>query len=96
MKSIVGIVLLVALCIPIVAMLVESPIGRAFGRRTERPRNPDASRDAELAELRRRLDLVEGDIEILQHALREAREHGEYLQEVLEQYGRSDLPRGQG
>ncbi|MEO5825545.1 MAG: hypothetical protein ABIR59_06620 [Gemmatimonadales bacterium] len=94
MKSIVGIVLLVALCIPIVAMLVDSPIGRMFGRRPARGPHPPAGADSEVVELQRRLELVEGDVEILQHALREVREHGEYLQEVVEQARRAEPPRG--
>lgn len=96
MKSIVGLVLLVALCIPIVVMLIQSPIGRTFRRRPDRPPHRSPDPDAELADVRRRLDLVEGDVEILQHALREARDHAEYLQELIEQSGRTDLPRGRG
>lgn len=96
MKSIVGIVLLVALCIPIVAMLVDSPIGRIFGRRPAPVPHPVPGADTDVADLRRRLDLVEGDVEILQHALREVREQGEYLQDVVEQSRRPEPPRGMG
>lgn len=96
MKSVVGIALLVALCIPIVAMLVDSPIGRVFRRRPARAPHPAAGPDPEIAELRRRLDLVEGDVEILQHALRDVREQGEYLQAVVEQSRRPEPPRSVG
>ncbi len=96
MKSAFGVVLLIALCIPIVVMLARSPIGRRFGHRAHSGLPADLAPDTELADVRRRLDLLEGDVEILQHALREAREQAEYLQEIFEQTRRTDHAPGAG
>ena len=60
--SIISVVLIVALCIPIVALIVDSPIGRALGRRLEREPTPGTRRDAVIGELTKRLDLLEGDV----------------------------------
>lgn len=82
--SIISVVLIVALCIPIVALIVDSPIGRALGRRLEREPTPGTRRDAVIAELTKRLDLLEGDIEILQHTVTELREESQFLQRLLD------------
>ena len=93
--SIVGIALLVALCIPIVAILLDSPVGRALAKRLEHPPAP-APLDAEpVAELERRLHLLEGDVEILQHTVTQLREESQFLQRLLEENrGRQGLPPG--
>lgn len=80
--SLVGTALLIALCIPIIALLVDSPIGRGIGRRLE-GREPGADPDG-AADLRRRLDLLEGDMEILQHTVEQLREENQFLQRLLE------------
>ena len=64
--SLVGTALLIALCIPIIALLVDSPIGRGIGRRLE-GRDGTAD-DGAAGELRRRL----GDPALLYRALRSA------------------------
>lgn len=91
--SIVGLALLVALCIPIVALLVDSPIGRALGKRLER-HPPEPAHGEAVAELEKRLALLEGDVELLQRSVDELREENEFLQRLLEEGGRRDsLPR---
>ena len=55
--SIIAIVLLVALLIPIMASLFDSPIGRALARRLEGPERLPAGLD----ELSRKVDLPPGD-----------------------------------
>ncbi len=90
--SIVGIALLVALCIPIVALLVDSPIGRAIGARLER-HPPRAQPGEATAELEKRLALLEGDVEMLQKSVDELREENEFLRRLLEEgRGRAALP----
>ncbi|MES2124433.1 MAG: hypothetical protein V4503_07060 [Gemmatimonadota bacterium] len=82
--SLLGIVLLVALCIPIVSMLVDGPIGRAFAKRLEREPTPATRRDEEIADLKRRLDQLEGDIDMLHSSVTQLREENEFLQRLLE------------
>lgn len=82
--SLLGLVLLVALCIPIISMLVDGPIGRAFAKRLEREPPPALRREEEVADLKRRLDLLEGDLEMLQTSVTQLREENEFLQRLLE------------
>lgn len=82
--SLLGIVLIVALCIPIVSILVDGPIGRAFAKRLEREPTPEGRRDVEVSDLKRRLDQLEGDIDMLQVTVTELREQNEFLQRLLE------------
>lgn len=91
--SILGIALIIALCIPIVALIVDSPIGRAVARRLETPPDPATRRDAAVADLHKRLELLEGDVELLQHATEELREENQFLRRLLEEGGtRGRLP----
>ena len=91
--SIVGLALLLALCIPIVAILLDSPVGRALGARLERQPRLPADDDSPVAELERRLHLLEGDVEILQHTVTQLREESQFLQSLLEENrGRPLLP----
>jgi chaperonin cofactor prefoldin len=83
--SLISVVLIVALCIPIVALIVDSPIGRAIGRRLEREPTPGTRRDEVIAELTKRLELLEGDVEILQHGVNELREENQFLQRLLDE-----------
>lgn len=93
--SIVGIALLVALCIPIVAILLDSPVGRALAKRLEQPSPPARDDAGAVAELERRLHLLEGDVEILQHTVTQLREESQFLQRLLEESnGRQGLPPG--
>ena len=87
--SLISVVLIVALCIPIVALIVDSPIGRALGRRLEREPTPGTRRDAVIGELTKRLDLLEGDVEILQHTVNELRDENQFLQRLLDDGGRT-------
>ncbi|MEP6590735.1 MAG: hypothetical protein ABJC19_06095 [Gemmatimonadota bacterium] len=82
--SLLGIVLLVALCIPIFSMLVDGPIGRAFAKRLEREPTPATRRDEEIGDLKRRLDQLEGDIDMLHQSVTQLREENEFLQRLLE------------
>lgn len=95
--SIVGMALLVALCIPLVAILLDSPVGRALGSRLERRPNPPPADPERLEELERRLHLLEGDVEILQHTVTQLREESQFLQRLLEDGpDRPTLPRDRG
>jgi hypothetical protein len=85
-------VLLVALLIPIVALIVDSPIGRAIAGRLERAPEPGTRRDEVVADLRKRLELLEGDVEILQAAADELREENQFVRRLLEEGPHRPLP----
>lgn len=88
MALLLGLILLVALMIPIVGILVDSPIGRAIARRLEGP-EPVAG----LADLARRLEVLESDLEELTRAVETLREENQFVQRLLEEGGsRSSLP----
>jgi hypothetical protein len=90
--SIVGIALLVALCIPIVAILLDSPVGRALAARLERAPVPAPEDPKTVAELERRMHLLEGDVEILHHTVTQLREETQFLQSLLEENRGRQLP----
>ncbi len=84
-----GIILLVALMIPIVGLVLDSPVGKALGRRLE---GPDQAPPA-LADLARRLEVVEGELEDLHRSVKSLEEENQFLQRLLEDSpGRSPLP----
>jgi len=89
--SILGLALIVALCIPIVALVVDSSIGRGLGERLQRTPAPPG--DPELIrELSRRLELVEGDVESLQQTVGELHDENQFLQRLLAKDDVRDLP----
>lgn len=88
MALLLGLILLVALMIPIVGILVDSPIGRAIGRRLEGP-EPVAG----LADLARKVEVLEGELEELTRAVEVLREESQFMHRLLEEGGsRSSLP----
>jgi len=83
--SIVGLALLLALCIPIIAILLDSPVGRALARRLESTPVPQPEPTPAIAELERRMLLLEGDVEILQQTITELQDENQFLQRLLEE-----------
>lgn len=84
-----GIILLVALLIPIMGILIDSPIGRALGRRIE---GPEAQVAAPVADLVKRLEVVESEVDELGAKVRELQEENQFLQRLLEEQPRRSLP----
>lgn len=84
-----GIILLVALLIPIMGILIDSPIGRALGRRIEGPESQVA---APVADLVKRLEVVESEVDELGAKVRELQEENQFLQRLLEEQPRRSLP----
>ena len=85
---IVLLVLLVALMIPIVGIVIDSPIGRALARRLEGPeQTPPAVQD-----LVKKLDLLEAEVDDLTRAVRSLEEESQFLHRLLESSPRSTLP----
>ena len=84
-----GVILLVALLIPIAGIVIDSPIGKALARRLEGPAVVPAS----LADLARDVELLRGEVDDLQRAMTSLQEENQFLQRLLEDHpGRSTLP----
>jgi hypothetical protein len=85
---IVLLVLLVALMIPIIGIVIDSPIGRALARRLEGPEQiPPA-----LVDLAKKVDLLEAEVDDLNRAVKSLEEESQFLHRLLESTPRSTLP----
>jgi cell division protein FtsB len=82
-------VLLLVLLIPILAVLTDSPLGRALARRLEgRTAAPQ-----ELTDLAKRVDVLEGEVQDLEGGMASLKEENQFLQRLLEEGGgRPPLP----
>lgn len=80
----IAIVLLVfvALMIPIVAILVDSPLGRSIARRLEGG-GPGTS-IGEVQTLQRKVELLEGEVEELHRSLSGMKDELQFVQRLLE------------
>lgn len=78
----VAVVLLVfvALMIPIVAILVDSPLGRSIAHRLE----GGSTGSGELQDLNRKVDLLEGEVEELHRAMSGMKDELQFVQRLLE------------
>lgn len=78
----VAVVLLVfvALMIPIVAILVDSPLGRSIARRLE----GGTTGTGELGDLQRKVDLLEGEVEELHRSISGMKDELQFVQRLLE------------
>ena len=77
---IVALVLLLALLIPILGILLDSPIGRAIARRLEGPETTTP----ELAELARKVELLEAEVDDLTRSVEMLKEDNAFLQRLVE------------
>ncbi|HEU4699784.1 MAG TPA: hypothetical protein VFS40_11425 [Gemmatimonadales bacterium] len=88
--SIVALVLLVALMIPIMGILLDSPIGRALARRVE-GRSGEAT--PSLLELAKKVELLEAEVDDLTRSVQALQDENAFLQRLLEEGPpRSTLP----
>ncbi|MBR9989967.1 MAG: hypothetical protein KFH98_09440 [Gemmatimonadetes bacterium] len=76
--SLVLIVLLVALMIPLVAVILDSQVGRALAARLEGGRGVDTLSD-------RRLAALEGEVDRLNRELQRLDEESEFIHKLLEE-----------
>ena len=83
------VVLLVALMIPITAILLDSPLGRSFARRLE-GQGDGAGGDAR--RLERRVEALETDLEELNRAVTGMREELQFVQRLLEDPAKKKRP----
>ncbi|HKT58959.1 MAG TPA: hypothetical protein VJQ46_02845 [Gemmatimonadales bacterium] len=86
--SVIALFLLVALLIPILGIVVDSPIGRALARRLEGPQEtpPD------VAALAKRVELLEAEVDDLSRTLQTLQDENAFLQQLLADPSRSTLP----
>ncbi|HEX9893223.1 MAG TPA: hypothetical protein VGA78_04835 [Gemmatimonadales bacterium] len=86
----VGLIMLVALLIPIFGIVVDSPIGRAIARRLEGPEQAVAPN---LIDLGKKVELLEAEVDDLTRAVENLRDENQFLQRLLEESpGRQSLP----
>jgi len=82
---ILGLVFLAILLIPIIAILMESPIGRALARRLE---GPVEAAPPPLVELAKKVQLLEAEIDDLHGTVEALQEENQFIQKLLEDGGR--------
>jgi predicted PurR-regulated permease PerM len=70
----------VALMIPIVAILVDSPLGRSVARRLE----GGTEKSADVLDLQRKVDLLEGEMEELNRSLSGMKDELQFVHRLLE------------
>ncbi len=75
------VVLIVALMIPITAILLDSPLGRSIARRLEGQGDGTGTGVRELAQ---RVDVLETDLEDLTRSITAMREELQFVQRLLE------------
>ena len=76
-----AIILIVALLIPVAAILVDSPLGRSVARRMEGgAENPVP----QLRDVQRKVELLETEIEDLSRSVSGMREELQFMQRLLE------------
>ena len=76
--SVIAVFLFVALLIPILAIVVDSPIGRALARRLEGP----AAAPPEVAALAKRVELLEAEVDDLNRGIQTLQDENAFLQRL--------------
>jgi len=85
---ILAVILIVALMIPVAAILVDSPLGRSVARRLEGRGEGGGSggggASPELRDLQRKVEVLETEIEDLNRSLAGMRDEVQFVQRLLE------------
>src|SRR5437773_10420412 len=89
-------VLLVALMIPITAILLDSPLGRSFARRLDQGDGGGAGSGAGVRKLEQRVEALETDLEDLNRSIAGMREELQFVQRLLEDPGKRSEERRVG
>jgi len=76
----IGLILLVALLIPIIGIVIDSPIGRAIARRLEGPQ----ALPPDLEQLAKKVDLLESEVDDLNRSVDQLKDENAFLQSLLE------------
>jgi len=83
-------ILVLALLVPIMSIVVDSPIGRALARRLEGPRDVPPG----LEDLAKKVDLLEAEVDDLNRSVQTLQDENAFLQRLLaDPSARSTLPR---
>ncbi len=75
-----GAFLLVALMIPVLSILLDSPVGRALARRVEGPEAPPPP----LSDLAKRVELLESEVDDLTRTVEGLKDENAFLQRLIE------------
>jgi len=89
------VVLLVALMIPITAILLDSPLGRSFARRLEGGGQGDgggAGSGPGVHQLEQRVETLESDLADLNRSIAGMREEMQFVQRLLEDPAKKKRP----
>ncbi len=76
----IGLILLVALLIPIIGIVIDSPIGRAIARRVE---GPDTI-PQDMQDLGKKVELLELEVDDLNRSVDQLKEENAFIQRLLE------------
>jgi hypothetical protein len=83
---------LAVILVPLLAILIDSPIGRALARRVE---GPTEAAPPPLVELARKVQLLEAELDDLHRAVETLQEENQFMQKLLSEGGRrTTLPPG--
>jgi uncharacterized SAM-binding protein YcdF (DUF218 family) len=78
--SVIALILIIALLIPILGIVVDSPIGRALARRLEGPQQTPL----DVQELAKKLELLEAEVDDLSRSVQTLQDENAFLQRLLE------------
>jgi hypothetical protein len=87
-----AVILVVALMIPIAAILVDSPLGRSIARRLEGGTGQGSGAVPEVRDLQRKVEVLETEIEDLNRSLAGMRDEIQFVQRLLEDPHRKKPP----
>ena len=75
----IGLILFVALLIPIIGIIIDSPIGRAMARRLEGPETVPT----DVQTLAKKVDLLEAEVDDLNLAVEQLKDENAFLQKLI-------------
>jgi uncharacterized SAM-binding protein YcdF (DUF218 family) len=78
--TLIALLLFVALLIPIIGIVADSPIGRALARRLEGP----SQAPLDLGDLSKRVELLESEVDDLMRSIQTLQDENAFLQRLLE------------
>ena len=80
-----AVILIVALLIPVAAILVDSPLGKSFARRMDEGRGDGPGGSvSELREMKRKVELLETEVEDLNRTIAGMKDEVQFMQRLLE------------
>jgi hypothetical protein len=83
-----AVILIVAMLIPVASILVDSPLGKSVARRVGKSSNGGP----ELHDMRRKIELLESEVEELNRSVSGMRDELQFVQRLLEDPKRKHPP----